>query len=313
MVVLENVTFTPESVSVRNFVKDCESGMYNLDPIHQRNVIHPENWQSGIIDSIYCVGDIPGVYFHPVNDLHTAFDSLDGKQRCTSLIRFVQGKVRYNGKYYKDTDPKIISKIMTTKINVICASRKLTDKEIEKFFLSRQYASNTKLGEKLNSQITTSARKFLKDILEDEEEKESEFSKNLYKLKSSNNRYEHLEIISRLLYCWLNHASGKIDIDGEKKIMKWYNEIDCDSICADAFMKDVGRLLRLMAVLGVKYSGSKTVYIPFFAAILAAEENAGKIKKYYIDGNKFNFPDVAGNHNITKTRYNEIMRIINKL
>ena len=311
MVMLNNVTFSSRSVSVYNVYRDCKDGIYNLDPIHQRNVIHPEAWKADIIDSLICVGDIPGVYFHPVGEHGATSDSLDGKQRLSAIVEFFDGTVKYNGKYFKDHSEATQIKFKQTPVNIITASRQLKPEEIEKFFLSRQNSLTTKIGEKLNSQITTIARKFLTTILKEGKASSSDLYNNLNKIKPTNIRFEHLEILTRLLYTWLHHKSKKIDIDGEKKIIKWFVDVDRSILeKKDKFKGDVEKLLELLVNLNINYSGSKNIYIPFFAAILTEAGNAVKIATYYQNGNKFNFGDVGGNHNIAKKRYEEIINII---
>jgi len=303
--------FENESVSIRNLVRDCESGAYNLNPDHQRNVIHSAGWKRDIIDSLINVGDIPGVYFHPTNRIKTKFDSLDGKQRCSAIVECANDALKYDGKFFSKHDEEFRAKLLNTKVSVKSATRTLDDNEIEKFFLSRQYASNTKLGEKLNSQITTKTRQYLLGILGCEEKANSPLHCNLVHVKRSNNRFEHLEIMSRLMYCQINHGEGKIDLDGEKKFITWFNNEKCHSDTG-VFKANIYILFQLLVSLNIPYSGSKTVYLPIFAAILKDSQHADNIRDYYSKGNKFNFKAVGGSHTSAFDRYIDIITTLSK-
>ena len=109
-----------------------ERNDYELNPEHQRDVVHDDIWQSGIINSALSIGDIPQVYFHTVikEDGSSIRESLDGKQRCMSIIRFIDNKYKFNpksivwdinqnmvGKYYKDLTPVDKQKVDRCKID----------------------------------------------------------------------------------------------------------------------------------------------------------------------------------------------------
>ena len=46
------IAFSTTNVQVESFVNSCKSGTYDLNPNHQRNVVHNINWQSEIIVSV---------------------------------------------------------------------------------------------------------------------------------------------------------------------------------------------------------------------------------------------------------------------
>ena len=90
-----------------------QRGDYNLDPEHQRDVVHDDTWQSGIINSALGIGDIPQVYFHKVvyEDGSSCMESLDGKQRCSAICRFLNNKYKFkpNAKVW-DVNQSIVGK-----------------------------------------------------------------------------------------------------------------------------------------------------------------------------------------------------------
>jgi hypothetical protein len=89
-----------------------KQGLLSLDPDHQRNVTHDNQWKSQILHSQIYERDIPDVYFHPCEneDGSRRYDSLDGKQRCSAIVDYIENKYSYTSKepktmenrYFKD-------------------------------------------------------------------------------------------------------------------------------------------------------------------------------------------------------------------
>ncbi|KAJ6566818.1 hypothetical protein B0H19DRAFT_1258003 [Mycena capillaripes] len=81
--------------STEALYKQIHNGDIDLEPEYQREVVWPESKQIGIIDSIYRNFYVPPVIFAVnVDDDGTETRTcIDGKQRLTSIYRFVEGLI----------------------------------------------------------------------------------------------------------------------------------------------------------------------------------------------------------------------------
>ncbi|KAJ6492018.1 hypothetical protein C8R45DRAFT_990213 [Mycena sanguinolenta] len=83
--------------STEALYKQIHNGDINLEPDYQREVVWPETKQIGIIDSILRNFYIPPVIF-AVNSFDDGSETrtcIDGKQRLTSIHRFMEGMVHH--------------------------------------------------------------------------------------------------------------------------------------------------------------------------------------------------------------------------
>ena len=97
---------------------------YNLNPEHQRHVLHNDLWKSNIIMSLFTFKDTPAVYFHETTDDEypgNVYESLDDKQRCSAiyenfaLINFISKWMKERravfcgmyGRFFSELTPKL--------------------------------------------------------------------------------------------------------------------------------------------------------------------------------------------------------------
>ena len=162
------MTWTKETLTFKNFFNSFEDGLYNLNPEHQRDVVHNDEWKSGIIRSSLKFGDIPPVYFHTKTDdtnLNT-YDSLDGKQRCSAIIEYMKNEFEYKCTYpesfYRKKYDQLSSvdkqKFNNCKIDTKIHNTEMSLEDIQEFFADRQSHKTTTLGEHLNSMVASSLR-----------------------------------------------------------------------------------------------------------------------------------------------------------
>ena len=59
----QRITWNDQTVSFGYFASQVEAGRIDLDPAHQRGVVHDTDWQSLVLHSGILEGDIPEVYF----------------------------------------------------------------------------------------------------------------------------------------------------------------------------------------------------------------------------------------------------------
>ncbi|KAJ7192694.1 hypothetical protein GGX14DRAFT_701320 [Mycena pura] len=81
--------------SAESLYKQIHNGDINLEPDYQREVVWPESKQIGIIDSIFRNFYVPPVIFalNTFDDGTETRTCIDGKQRLTSIHRFMQGLI----------------------------------------------------------------------------------------------------------------------------------------------------------------------------------------------------------------------------
>lgn len=136
-----------------DFHSQTKRGRWNLNPEHQRDVVHDNIWKSGIINSLLKMNDIPQTYFHTITDKQglSNFESLDGKQRCNAVIEFLDNNYKFTpnttllprdqclrGLTYLEFPPLHRQLIENAKLSIKVYPRQMSDEEISEFFLTRQ-------------------------------------------------------------------------------------------------------------------------------------------------------------------------------
>ena len=83
--------FTSKNISVSDFTNSVKRGKYDLNPLHQREVVHGNSWQSKIVESVLLGKPLGSPEFDTVqNEIGLSiFRSLDGKQRLSAIDRFI--------------------------------------------------------------------------------------------------------------------------------------------------------------------------------------------------------------------------------
>ena len=137
---------------VNQINKMFENGNLVFDNVIQRNYVWNAVQQSGLIDSIIRNYPVSVIYTIKTNDkiktangVSNVFDCLDGKQRCTTLNRYLNNEfvlkgcepftapdgaeVDLNGKYFKDLDKVWQDKITEYKMTLYYFTE-ITDEEI---------------------------------------------------------------------------------------------------------------------------------------------------------------------------------------
>jgi len=203
----------------------------NLNPDHQRDVVHDDKWKSEILHSQIYDGDIPDVYFHPVSGQNGSqhFDSLDGKQRSSAIYEYIDNQYKYKhdqpsfmfNKKFSELEEVFQSFLKDDcSITIKQSLRTLNDKEIQTFFQKRQTFKATTCGEHLNSCVTSPIYSIVKEYI-----KKPEVMKMLecaeFKIKKG--RYNALEAIVYILRIYSNHNDDEIDCSTDK-IRKWFRD-----------------------------------------------------------------------------------------
>jgi hypothetical protein len=201
-----------EGVKAHEAGRQLNITQYNLNPEHQRNVLHNDLWKSNIIKSLFTFKDIPAVYFHETTDDEypgNVYESLDGKQRCSAIYEYCTDQFNFkvdaskkstlpdemhsmHGKFFSELTPKqqnyinafeMVFKIYHCRFNV---------EQIEEFFRLHQEQKSTTTGEYLNSSCLP-LRTQLQPLTS------SEWMNNIF---DTNNRLEKLTGIAYISYMY---------------------------------------------------------------------------------------------------------------
>ena len=307
------IQWKKEDKTFEDLRTQIQQGRFNLDPEHQRHVVHNDKWKSEVLHSQIYHGDIPDVYFHPSEQENGTrrYDSLDGKQRCSAIFDYLNDDFSYKMNKPEDMKDKKFSELhpalqsflkddctLTTRI----ANRPLNDMEIQSFFQKRQSFKKTSGGEHLNSCITSSIHEMVKTYIDNEENSE--------KMKDAgfktNDRFQYMEAVSYILRVFTKYQETDIECS-PSKLKKWFNSDDplnSDSVMA---FKLVDITLNLLNYITVKGGNSrKNAYISC----------AWYIRNFCFQNNEFNedkisllereidieLPQVGGEHSNKRQR-----------
>ena len=316
--------FLTQNITVNTFVTGCKDGNYNLNPLHQRNVVHNNKWQSDIITSVmrgyplgcpefdtccYIEGDNVGLDY---------FRSLDGKQRLSSIFRFLDNKYNYDGnikllkgKKFKKW-PKIWQNhLKRSSISIAITKQTLSDEEVTDYFNKKQNTKKTSGGETFNAVLTIRST-ICKNICDN-----AQFPQ---KSRESNKRHKLLEIIVRLCYVQYAISNNMLNIDPNiLTLVEFLNsEKDNDAIIFQRYTNRINFIINIVASFNekMKETWAKTSLIPLMyllckkASLCEIVESFIKTK---IEGNNNFYPEkVAGNHNASVKRCEFIIEEFNK-
>ena len=269
-----SVTFKDFTAGVRP--EEGRPATYDLDPIHQRNVVHTDKWQADIIDSGLRFGMIPTVTFHTrvAADGRNTKESLDGKQRCSAVVRFLSNEFRIRLPdhgvtrltYFKDLPDLLRYRIEDCTLDLKICSTTLTDQEIKDFFNRAQETKKTTPGEFLNSCITSYRRRvfYANDDL---------VSARCH-LLSPGTRHDHVAMFGRLWYAFKSFLQPALPGGSRPFYARdtptlqafWMTEDAEDHDTESAFLESLDLLIDISAIGCPRHHGAvaQCSYIPLY-------------------------------------------------
>ena len=258
----QTLTWTDQTVSFGDFASQVKAGVVDLDPPHQRGVVHDHNWMSDVLHSGIYDGDIPEVYFHQRErrggDVR---ESLDGKQRCSAVVGYLNDEYLYmasepaemTGRKFSDLPEELQHRLRhQCTLRLRLAQQTLTDAQIQRFFQKRQMAKRTTAGEHLNSCITSPLLRPMREFLQ-----EDTVQGHLRTLSRTNKRDADLETVSRIARCY--QQDEKVDCS-TLVLVNWFveDDVDTDLLAMQALIR---LTLELAAGSQLKSRGSKASYL----------------------------------------------------
>ena len=305
-------TWNTETISISALCHDIDDNFYNLDPEHQRNIIHSLEWKTNLIKTIFTTGLIPTTYWHENNNKR---ESLDGKQRISTILQFKKNEFKYKGQKYDELSDEDKRHFNTFPLALGICSRTLTKEEVHNIFENLQVVKKTSLGEVLNSTYNEDLKNQVLDYLDEL----SFINKNKNFLKK-NNRFEQQEIIAWTLYFTYkkpdyDYALEQIDIK------EFWNEFDLNNEENYNIYEDYKSLFNKFIIIfvnnnNIPYINNKTTLIPLFYIILNYNYSYEVLEDYistYIDDIKNILKKkVNASHTACKARINDIIKFINE-
>ena len=265
----QRINWTDQTVSFGYFANQVESGLIDLDPAHQRGVVHDIGWQSHVLHSGLYEGDIPEVYFHERERREgKVLESLDGKQRCSAVIGYLSDHYAYAGAEPEEMRGRKFSELSESLQNTLkqqctlrmrIAKQTLTDEQIQRFFQKRQNAKTTSTGEHLNSCITSPLLKPLLELM-----KEEEVAAHLQTISRTNKRHNYLEMLTRIARCY--SESEKIDCS-QATLISWFVS-DLAGADQALMLAVVRKTLAVLADSQLPSRNSKSTYLAVAAYLV---------------------------------------------
>ena len=303
-----------ETISISALCHDIEKNFYNLDPEHQRNVIHSPEWKETLIETIFTTGLIPTTYWHENNNKR---ESLDGKQRISTIFEFKNNEFEYKGQKYDELSDEYKRHFDSFKLALGICNRTLSKEEVHNIFEKLQVVKKTSLGEVLNSTYNENLKKNVLEYLDEL----SIINKNKNFLKK-NKRFEQQEIIAWTLYFKYNKILNDYDYDLEQKnVKKFWNEFDLNNEENNNIYEQYKLLFNKFIRIfvnnnNIPYINNKTTIIPLFYIILNYDYSTDILEDYmeiHIDDIKNILKKkVNASHTACKERINDIIKFIDE-
>lgn len=168
---------TNETNTVEFLLAGIRGKTIDLNPVHQRGLVHSRQWQEGIIGSIFVIKMIPPVYFHSVckEDGRFVKENIDGKQRLTAILQYCDNEYKYTlddvpdlkNRYFRDLTPAMQHTILQFQISVMTYKCELDKSQIEYMFDRFNDMKPARIGEKLNACLNGEAHPFVKQIVDE--------------------------------------------------------------------------------------------------------------------------------------------------
>lgn len=177
------IIWQPKDFTIRELHTMKSDGDLDLQPIYQRNFVIDKGKASRLIESILMDVPIPVIYLAEENN--NTYSVIDGQQRLTSFISFIDGhfpgdKIEFkltglkilkelNKKKFIDLDKAIQTKIRTTALHTILI-KKESNEDIKFEIFERLNTGSTRLNEdELRNSVYRGAYiELLKELSDDE-------------------------------------------------------------------------------------------------------------------------------------------------
>lgn len=318
--------FNTQLYSVGTLYHQITNSEVDMDPPHQRNEsVHSNKWKSELILSLMKGMPLGEPEFDTIRKPNgmTAIRSLDGKQRITAIMSYLDGHFKYchsqnipaamMNKTYEEIPGAWKQAIRNAILPVKVCDSTLTEEEIAYHFRKKQQSAVTTCGEKLNAMFSNPIIRFAYQLL-------GENAIVNACLKGKARRMGHLEMIIRII-----HAIHVLDVNREKakidtsptKLIDWVENFDASWLTRHNTRKIsviTAETFRLVSDMDLKdgIKLAKTFILPIiglFTYHSSVDElvnaNVSEFVSSVLEDEDY-YDDVGGSHSATKDRFIQI-------
>ncbi len=303
---LPKLSWDATAMTIRTLIRSIENREYDINPTHQRNVVHTQDWKEELITSIFEVGSIPETWWHPVTDEKSReyFESVDGKQRISTIWDFHYNKIAWRGKNFSQLDQTAQNEFLGHKLSLRCSNRPLTPREIARIFEKLQQVKQTSLGEVLHSR-----RYPLTEQLEGLIQRHGPLLK---KMKIGATRHQQLEAYGKSLDYWIRNGESEEALSPSCETYTvaetWDNlhqGLDPKQLAQyEVQIKNTWETFTVPNLAKVPRKMAPGQWLPVFALLCETRAEDVESLKLYLNKNLPNivsapetWPKVGGNHN----------------
>lgn len=294
------------SITIAGFWENIALKKYNFSPAYQRDSVWDIEKQSFFIDSLLKNCPIPPIFLHQKIDEssgRTTFDVIDGKQRLTSIIKFIENKIpasdefadgplydaKIAGVYFKDLDSEELKSYKSAfwRYSIPIEYIDSDDKTLIDNIFDRLNRNGEKLeGQELRraSYHNTDLLKFIERIADEEP-----WSTLLSRLKTK--RMEHYEFISEILFQQIEKKVLHADQKAIDALYKQYATTDITNtvhedrfIEASKYLLDLGLDFESYKVSGVSHLYGIWCLVQYcLDKKIDAQDISGKLNEFYYE------------------------------
>ncbi|MCK5644253.1 MAG: hypothetical protein KAJ19_25870 [Gammaproteobacteria bacterium] len=298
---LPKLSWDATAMTIRTLIRSIENREYDINPTHQRNVVHTQDWKEELITSIFEVGSIPETWWHPVTDEKSReyFESVDGKQRISTILDFVHNKIKWQGKLFNQLDQTTQNKFLSHQLSMRVANRALTSYELSRLFEKLQQYKSTTLGERIHA-----CRFPLIEQLEDLIQRHGPLLK---KMKLGCNRHQQLEAYGKSLDYWIRNGESEEALSPTVMATIDNHDQGLDSrqlAQYEDLIKNTWETFLAPHLANVPRQMQSSTWLPIFALLYETRAEDVEPLKLYLNKNLPNivsapetWPKVGGNHN----------------
>lgn len=313
---LRKISWTTESITIRTLLTAFKEDTYDINPPHQRGVVHDQEWKDDLLDSILGpLNAIPETWWHPRNDVTGCeyYESLDGKQRTTTIVAFGEGEIPWRGKMLSELTQQEKNAFYNFKLTHRVANRSLTNDEVARMFQKFQNHKKTTLGEILHSHrdnLTTQMETLIQSHAE-----------SIDSMGIKSNRYQSLEAYGKALDYYLR-GSGTISCETDTVCATWSTHKqgipETDLLKFKTNMSLTWTSFTLPNQTRVPRKMNIGTWLPVFALFCETPDIQHAELSIYLNDNlniivedDVNWPKVGGNHNIMFVRKDNLKVLFN--
>jgi hypothetical protein len=158
------VSHLPTGMAIGDLVKRVNERVILLDNPLQRHVVWSARHKTCFIDSLFKRYVIHAIIL--VKKTFSCYDCIDGKQRLTTLVQFVDNSFPYQSTYYKELDEHVRREFDYTQLPVIVYNQDMDRSRVEEMFSRIQEGVKLSMGERINARQESPIVASLLQILE---------------------------------------------------------------------------------------------------------------------------------------------------